>query len=298
MVQRKFDKLKGIFQKFGTGKEVFGFGGVLFSRLIYLWFLIIGLVCLPILNEAFGPESYTYRTAFDAGLRENIIYFLTYNPEYYIEVYVLFLVCGLLCLVNVGGFLVRGVFWLSAMVLSMSSHIIFNASMLLACNWAFLLIFYFPRLDRDWKIMVSNLSVLALRTQFLIVYFFAAAYKWMISDWLVGDSVHYLSMIDHYTPSWVFSALQWQPFSMVLLNYFVLLYLTLFPVLVWYKKAKTPLMLVGAGFHLYTMFIMDLYDFGAIMLIGYLLFLSKEQVEKIERVMSWSKLTKILRLEK
>jgi len=188
----------------------------------------------------------------------------------------------LLALINVGSVLVRAVVWITLVMLGMSAYMAFNAGMMLAYNYAFFLIFFFPKLNKDWKRVFSNFSVAGLKVQFLIVYIFAAMYKWFEADWVSGDAVHFLTMLDHFTPDWLFSALQRMPALLVTMNYVVLFYLTLFPLLVWFRKIKPLLFLVGAGFHIYTMVFMNLFDFGSIMIISYLLFTPREWVENFK----------------
>jgi len=270
-----------------SGSELLSHRAELFSRLVYLWFFLVGLSCLPVLSFTIGPESYTFRNAAKPGLRENIVYHLTYEPENYVVVFSLFMLTAVLSFFNVGGIFSRIIFWISALVISMSSYLMFNAGMLLAVNWAAILILFFPKNNHPWKRLFSNLSIIALKLQFITVYFFAALYKWLNADWVSGEAIHFLSMLDHFTPSWVFSALQWAPAIAVVFNYTVLIYLTLFPVIIFSKRLKGPLMLIGVLFHLYTMFIMRLYDFGSIMLIGYLLFIPQRAFLRVEKRLSF-----------
>ncbi len=298
MELKALNRVKALFARFSSGEESFGAGGVLFSRFVYLWFITIGLICWPIIDITFGPDSYTYRAHVPPGLRENLIYILSYQPQHYMLVFSIWMITGVLSFLDLGGMIMRGTFWLSALILAMSSYLVFNAGILLACSWGFFLIFFFPKKNSDWKIVFSNLSILAARVQFLIVYVYAALYKWRIPEWQEGESVHYLSMLDHYTPEWVFWFFHSIPGLLIIMNYVVLLYLTLFPVLIWFKRTKNVLITVGIGFHLYTAFIMRIYDFGFIMLIGYLLFLDKKQITWMEKKLSLVLVYKKIRFRK
>ncbi|MFK7756995.1 MAG: HTTM domain-containing protein [Flavobacteriales bacterium] len=265
-----------------TGELAIVSGGVLFQRLFYAWLIIIGLLCWPIIDITFGQGSYTYRSAMPPSLRYNLIYILTYRPELYKVIYGVFLSGSLLAFLNLGGVVVRGVVWVTLVMLGMSAFMVFNAGMMLAFSYAFFLMFFFPKLNKDWKIMSSNFSILGLRIQFLIVYVFAALYKWFEADWVNGDAVHFLTMLDHFTPEWLFSALQRMPAVLTIMNYVVLFYITLFPLLIWFRKVKPILFIVGSGFHLYTILFMNLFDFGSIMIMSYLLFIPKEWVDYIK----------------
>ena len=270
-------------KEIGAGEKSLGFGGRLFSRVFYLWLLIIGVLCWPILDITFGENSYTYRSAMAPSLRYNLIYILTYQPHLYKLVYMGFMSGSALAFFNLGGVIVRFVVWISLVILAKSAYLVFNAGTMLAYNYAFFLIFLFPKPRKDWMVVFSNFSIIGLRVQFLVVYIFAALYKWMEADWIGGDAVHFLSMIDHFTPEWLFLALQRMPGALVTLNYLVLFYLTLFPILVWFRKLKLYLFIVGAGFHIYTMVFMNLFDFGSIMILSYLLFVPSKWLEWLKK---------------
>tara|TARA_B100000795_G_scaffold36503_3_gene24049 strand:- start:12191 stop:12823 length:633 start_codon:yes stop_codon:yes gene_type:complete len=184
-----------------------------------------------------------------------------------------------MALINVGGMLARLLSWVSLLIIASSTNLLFNAGIHVAFNWAFLLIFLFPMRETDWKVLLSRLAFLGVKVQFLIIYFFSGVFKLKAEDWWSGDAVRLLSFLPQYTPDWAASILQSMNWLAITVNYTIMFYLIVFPLLIWVKRIKTPLMIIGLGFHLYTALVMGLYDFGAIMLIGYLLFLSEEQTE-------------------
>ncbi len=260
----------------------------LFSRLTYLWVIIVGAFFWPIMDLVIGPESYTFRSPLKPTLRDNYVYMLVYSPHRYLVFYILMMCSSFMSLINIGGMLMRLMAWLSFIVIASSTNLIFNAGMQVASLWLFFLIFVFPMKKTDWKVLFSRISFIGIQVQFLIAYFFAGIYKLRVEDWRNGVSIHLLSFLDHYTPEWLAGILQSSMILSGILNYVILIYLVAFPFLVWIKRIKIPFLMIGIVFHLYTAFIMKLYDFGSIMLIGYVLFLSEEHInwllEKLDKI--------------
>lgn len=279
MVQRAFDNISSWWVSLSSGKRANYKGEALFSRLVYLWVLINGLFLLPIMDLVIGVDGYTYRTSFSPTLRDNLVYMLNYSPERYVIIYWCMMAASFMALINVGGMLARLLSWVSLLIIASSTNLLFNAGIHVAFNWAFLLIFLFPMRETDWKVLLSRLAFLGVKVQFLIIYFFSGVFKLKAEDWWSGDAVRLLSFLPQYTPDWAASILQSINWLAITVNYTIMFYLIVFPLLIWVKRIKTPLMIIGLGFHLYTALVMGLYDFGAIMLIGYVLFLSKEQTE-------------------
>lgn len=128
--------------------------------------------------------------------------------------------------------------------------------------------------NENWKslttVCLHNFSVVAILVQINLVYLLAAFAKLKDVDWIGGTAVIKLEMIDYFN---LFS----RPFSVnnflgYFLTYLVLFYQLLFPILIWFKRAKTPLLLVGILMHLYIAFVTGLVGFAAIMLLGYVYF--------------------------
>lgn len=294
MVQRAFDNISSWWVSLSSGKRANYKGEALFSRLVYLWVLINGLFLLPIMDLVIGVDGYTYRTSFSPTLRDNLVYMLNYSPERYVIIYWCMMAASFMALINVGGMLARLLSWVSLLIIASSTNLLFNAGIHVAFNWAFLLIFLFPMRETDWKVLLSRLAFLGVKVQFLIIYFFSGVFKLKAEDWWSGDAVRLLSFLPQYTPDWAASILQSMNWLAITVNYTIMFYLIVFPLLIWVKRIKTPLMIIGLGFHLYTALVMGLYDFGAIMLIGYVLFLSEEQTEWLLRKIAKLPIVKVL----
>ncbi len=128
--------------------------------------------------------------------------------------------------------------------------------------------------------LLHNMSYVALMLQMCILYFYSSLAKWFDPDWFGGNAVHLVNMTTYYSRPWLADhADALMPLSRVL-TYVVLIYQTLFPVLVFVKPVKRYFLWIGILMHLYISCVIGLYFFGIIMLITYILFLDMPHPER------------------
>ena len=118
----------------------------------------------------------------------------------------------------------------------------------------------------------SGYAVLFCLIQVLVVYFFSAWYKWQDTDWIRGEAVYYILQLPQYSNFSIVYSLVQLPFISYILTYSVLLYQSLFPVLIFFPATKKSMILIGITIHLAIAFFMGLYFFSAIIIISYVLF--------------------------
>ena len=122
------------------------------------------------------------------------------------------------------------------------------------------------------RICLHNLGVMAIIVQISLVYFLSALAKLGDEEWLTGKALIAVSQIRHFS---LFSFLTYKPFFdpvLIFLNYLVLFYQLLFPVLIWIRNIKKPLLITGIVMHLYIAFVMGLVSFGFVMILAYVFF--------------------------
>ena len=93
----------------------------------------------------------------------------------------------------------------------------------------------------------------------------------------------YAAHLDHFVRKPVADFLSENRILSIVLTYSALAYQTAFPILVWFKKLRLPLLLVGIGFHGFIAIGMTLPEFGLAMIAGYTLFIKEETALKIVR---------------
>lgn len=125
---------------------------------------------------------------------------------------------------------------------------------------------------RDLAIFFHNLALVAIVAQICLVYFLSGFSKFNNYHWIHGDALASVLNINYFNPYFLNNAEIKNNLFLQLLNYLVLFYQLLFPVLIWIQKIKRPLLLVGILMHLYIMLVMGLVWFGLIMTICYALF--------------------------
>jgi hypothetical protein len=122
------------------------------------------------------------------------------------------------------------------------------------------------------RVCFHNLAIVAVMLQLCIVYFLSGLAKIGDIGWISGTAIISVSQIRHFS---LYSSLG--PDSIlnpiyIFLNYLVLFYQLLFPILVWLKKIKKVLLSIGILMHIYIGFVMGLPEFSAIMIIAYVYF--------------------------
>lgn len=117
-----------------------------------------------------------------------------------------------------------------------------------------------------------NLGVSAIKIQICLVYFISGLAKLLDVDWQSGNAISQIFMVQDFSLPWMYESLYKNTSALKLLNYFILGYQLLFPILIWFKKIKKPFLFVGILMHLYIALIMGLPTFGFIMIIAYSIF--------------------------
>ncbi len=121
-------------------------------------------------------------------------------------------------------------------------------------------------------IAAHNFSYVALLFQVCLVYVFSALAKWYDADWQSGEAIWIVSSAPQYSRSILVENADRFFYPSLVLTYFVLVYQTLFPVLVFIKSLKKWFLAIGIAMHLYIALVMGLFFFGLIMALVYVLF--------------------------
>jgi len=122
------------------------------------------------------------------------------------------------------------------------------------------------------KVFLHNLFSVAILIQVCLVYLLSGLAKCNDADWLSGTAVKQLLQVNHFNlfHSGGFAVVPRFLFSV--LTYLVVFYQLSFPLLIWIKKIKKPLILFGLLMHAYIAFFMGLFEFGLIMMLVYIYF--------------------------
>ncbi|MCI5057106.1 MAG: HTTM domain-containing protein, partial [Flavobacteriales bacterium] len=122
--------------------------------------------------------------------------------------------------------------------------------------------------------VVSNLVVFLAMFQVVCVYLFAGLFKLQGNMWLSGSALYQVLSLKTYSHP-IFYGLMHETFLLKGVNYIGLVYQLMFPFLIWSKRLRLPLLVLGMLFHLFIVFGMGLPAFGIFMMASYSIFASK-----------------------
>ena len=121
--------------------------------------------------------------------------------------------------------------------------------------------------------LVSNLAALSIMIQLCVAYFTLGIAKLNDPLWQHGQATYYALSMERYTGTSLNKYLVQYKWLNVLSNYAVMLFELGFPLLIWFKKLRKPLLLFGLVFHLCIYIFMMIYGFQIVFLMAYGLFL-------------------------
>ena len=128
--------------------------------------------------------------------------------------------------------------------------------------------------------LMNNAAIIIIQVHFCILYFVNAYGKIIHPLWRDGSYFKNLWHLFYYAnpnliPDWFFN-----PNLNLVTAWSVLLFEFAFPVLIWFKPYKKPLIYIGLLFHLGIAVFLSLPDFGVTMAIVYILFYDFKQIDK------------------
>lgn len=258
----------------------------LFKKAAYLWMLINALYYLPSFELFFSEERLMMPYSPNPGLLNNLTHLLAMHPEYGRWVYFGYLGTTIMALLGIGWRIPRVIVFMLGWMLYYGSLPMFNSALLLYQIFAFFLIFMGNDHATGANAVLTRLSFLACRFQFLIVYFLAGAYKLSGQTWLEGSALYFALQLDHFVDPEVGSFLSGFDTPLRVLSVIGMVYQLVFPFLVWFRKLKWPLFAVGVLFHGFIAISMHLPCFGLAMIFGYTLFFTAQNSRRIRQRLS------------
>lgn len=123
---------------------------------------------------------------------------------------------------------------------------------------------------KDFKIIIHNTTLVALKVQVCLGYTLAAWYKIIDESWLQGYAVFQTLQVPEFSNKYLLELPFWVG---VIANYSVLIYQALFSVLIWVRPLKIYFFAFGIFQHLFIGLGMGILSFSFVMIICYALFL-------------------------
>jgi hypothetical protein len=128
---------------------------------------------------------------------------------------------------------------------------------------------------RTAQFSIANIGFIAMRMQVVILYMVASYYKLQGESWMDGTAFYYVLYNDLYSHPMFAATLINQTIFIKLVTWFTLLFQLLFPILIWIRKTKKMMLVLGIILHFMIAWVMGIVDFGIIMILMYILFNSE-----------------------
>lgn len=274
-----------------AGENYFAHTVWIFRRCIYSFLLANTLTLLPGADRIWGENSFSLDFSVPDHFYSPLIYFLSSGSigvwyKLFLAGQIIFILLGLL-----GKYsrLSAVMVFLTTINLFYQAHMVANGGYQITLIMLFFLVFMEEKKqDTGWPVLnitknvFSNFALAAARIQLVLLYAFAGINKLEGELWLKGEALYYALSLDEFSHPFIKNCLVLSDWFIIPGNYFVLAYQLLFPVLVWFKKIRTPMLLAGVALHLCIAFMMGLMDFGFAMIACYSVFLSPGEVASLK----------------
>ena len=153
--------------------------------------------------------------------------------------------------------------------------------------------FKFPRLPlyfRSFSSELSYVSFIALLVQVCFVYFFTGLAKIQGDLWLNGTAVYYVMRVDEFRHTSFNIPLTENHYFVVFSTYLTWLWELSFIFLVWFKKTKFYILIIGCLLHIGIWIFMRIDNFSLIMIGTYFMFVTNNEYllffKRINRMVS------------
>ena len=248
----------------------------LVERCVALWLIGMALSLLPIREFLWGYDTMFAAGKGGPGLIKNFFYMLAYNRGLDDVIYFAHIGGAIWMLSGWRTTFAKVIVYLTGFILYYAAYYAYNSGYLTCLLLTFFLIFSFPSSRKRVLGVSTNLAMLACMLQVVHIYAVAASAKWAGDDWLNGSAVYYALQLDHYSLDWAQEFLSDKRGFLIFANFFGLIYQTLFPILVWFRRVKMPLLITGMLFHIGIALMLGLFDFGLAMIASYVVFFDND----------------------
>ena len=117
-----------------------------------------------------------------------------------------------------------------------------------------------------------NTAIMLCQLQVIFIYLVSGWDKLTSDAWRSGEAIDYVVHLRNlYNP--MFAGMFEDPGLQMVLSWMTILFELAFVALVWFRKTRIPILIIGIFFHLFIWIVMSLPDFAITMIISYILFL-------------------------
>lgn len=193
----------------------------------------------------------------------------------FLTIFSIVILTGLLVKLNyISAFII---FWFSFSLSRLTSPInngsdsVLNLFLLIA-----ILLPVHPKLAKiRWQVQVSNAAIILGQISLALIYLQSGYNKLTSLAWPSGAAVHSITHLTFFQNP--FLNLELSELQYVIISWLIISFELGFSILIWFKKFRIPLLIMGVIFHLGIVFFLGLADFGIVMILCYAVFLPVTQ---------------------
>lgn len=126
------------------------------------------------------------------------------------------------------------------------------------------------------SVFCTNIMTYAILLHICLSYFIAGIEKLHSDEWFQGVAIYYILSLERFHGAYINKLIIQNGYLVNLFTYLVVLWEIYFPVLVWNKKLKLLMVLIGIMMHISIMITMGLYDFQILYIFCLGLFLKND----------------------
>jgi len=267
--------------KIFSEKVIFEMQSAKFKQWLYVYLIFRAIYWLNQYNLFFGKNALVFSSFRNMGNFKDLAFILMNSHSDTLGYYFLFslmLLCALALFFQSTRLFADIFIWLLVINLHYKIYASLTGGDYLINQLLFFNIFLglkWARLPQKYQFITNllhNGSVLAIITQVCLLYFLSGMAKIVDLNWQQGDALIIVAKVNQFklieTPHHLYIS----KLALMLLNYLILLYQVLFPVLVFINKIKKPILIFGICMHLYIIAFLGLFWFGLIMIMTYIFF--------------------------
>lgn len=255
---------------------------------ISIWLLKEVIINWPYMDILYGQAVFV-------ELKSNILNRLpggiSFARQYYFWLIIPYVVVIFLNIAGIGKWLTAIFLFMLHYVLQQMNPTVLNGGDIMARLILFYLVFantyqYFvwvkekkqPVEKEKLQNLVSNLAAYSIMFQLCLSYFLSGMEKLVDPFWLNGEGTYYALSVERFmgTPYNKY-LVQFKWFNLFT-NYFTIAFELLFPLLIWIKKIRKPLLITGIIFHAGIYIFMMIYGFQVVFILMYGMFLPNDQL--------------------
>lgn len=247
-----------------------------FKQALYMLVMIKCLYWLWHYDLLFGGKSVIYRAEGHTNFIKDLAYILYNNKSEMLALYfiaALAATCSFMILRPRNSHTADVAVWLLVVNLHYSSYATLTGGDYLLNQFLFFSIFIASDFNaqrgqyRDLHVCLHNAAIAAVFAQMCVVYLASGLAKVTDPSWFGGNAVAAVNRIRHFSAGG-----EAMPLFDRMATYAVMTYQLLFPLLIWIRPVRVPLLIAGVIMHLYIAIVPGIITFSAVMLAGYIYF--------------------------